>query len=104
MYVVDHTKHETLSTAILSALPILFSNFKQLFFVSSYLELYLFLSIQQISLPINTAFGQDSQGGQWVVDRLLQKVLTNLIVWSSEHELAKDTIDLMVSIVDRKDK
>ncbi|XP_033635740.1 exportin-4-like [Asterias rubens] len=58
----------------------------------------------EISLPINTAFGQDSQGGQWVVDRLLQKVLTNLIVWSSEHELAKDTIDLMVSIVDRKDK
>ncbi|XP_038078024.1 exportin-4-like isoform X2 [Patiria miniata] len=58
----------------------------------------------EISLPLNTVFGQDSAGGQWMVNFLLQKVVTNLVVWSSEHELAKDTIDLMVALVNRKDK
>ncbi|XP_022081901.1 exportin-4-like isoform X2 [Acanthaster planci] len=58
----------------------------------------------EISLPINAVFGQDSPSGQWTVNFLLQKVVTNLLVWSSEHELAKDTIDLMVALVNRKDK
>ena len=58
----------------------------------------------QISLPLNAVFGQDSPGGQWAVNFLLQKVVSNLLVWSSEHELTKDTVDLLVALVNRKDK
>ncbi|ETE73661.1 Exportin-4 [Ophiophagus hannah] len=58
----------------------------------------------QISLPFNTAFGADTEGAQWIVGYLLEKVLSNLAVWSSEQELANDTVQLLVTLVERRER
>ena len=46
----------------------------------------------QISVPLSTAFGADTEGAQWIVGYLLEKVINNLSVWSAEAELANDTV------------
>ncbi|XP_043929121.1 exportin-4 [Protopterus annectens] len=58
----------------------------------------------QISLPFNTAFGADTEGARWIVGYLLEKVLSNLSVWSSEQDLANDTVQLLVTLVERKER
>ncbi|KAM7380116.1 hypothetical protein PAMP_003431 [Pampus punctatissimus] len=54
---------------------------------------------EQISMPLSTAFGADTEGAQWIVGYLLEKVINNLSVWSSEAELANDTVELLVTLV-----
>ncbi|KAF7251050.1 Exportin-4 [Varanus komodoensis] len=58
----------------------------------------------QISLPFNTAFGADTEGAQWIVGYLLEKVISNLAVWSSEQDLANDTVQLLVTLVERRER
>ncbi|PIO34891.1 hypothetical protein AB205_0108870, partial [Aquarana catesbeiana] len=58
----------------------------------------------QISLPLNTAFGADTEGSQWIIGYLLEKVISNLSVWSSEQELANDTVQLLVALVERRER
>ncbi|XP_048350674.1 exportin-4 isoform X2 [Sphaerodactylus townsendi] len=58
----------------------------------------------QISLPFNTAFGADTEGSQWIVGYLLEKVISNLAVWSSEQDLANDTVQLLVTLVERRER
>uniref|UniRef100_A0A2K6E1R2 Exportin-4 n=1 Tax=Macaca nemestrina TaxID=9545 RepID=A0A2K6E1R2_MACNE len=58
----------------------------------------------QISLPFSTAFGADTEGSQWVIGYLLQKVISNLSVWSSEQDLANDTVQLLVTLVERRER
>lgn len=58
----------------------------------------------KISLPLSTAFGADTEGSQWIVGYLLQKVLSNLSVWSSEQDLASDTVQLLVTLVERRER
>ncbi|XP_053312418.1 exportin-4 [Spea bombifrons] len=58
----------------------------------------------QISLPFNTAFGADTEGSQWIIGYLLEKVISNLSVWSSEQELANDTVQLLVTLVERRER
>jgi hypothetical protein len=50
------------------------------------------------------AFGKDSAGGQWTVSYLVDKVLSNLMTWSSEAKLLEDTLELLLSMVDKKDR
>ncbi|KAH0517800.1 Exportin-4 [Microtus ochrogaster] len=57
----------------------------------------------QISLPLSTAFGADTEGSQWIIGYLLQKVISNLSVWSSEQDLANDTVQLLVTLVERRE-
>ncbi|KAB0391987.1 hypothetical protein E2I00_015971 [Balaenoptera physalus] len=57
----------------------------------------------QISVPFSTAFGADTEGSQWIVGYLLQKVLSNLSVCSSEQDLANDTVQLLVTLVERRE-
>ncbi|MEJ1280352.1 exportin 4 [Cricetulus griseus] len=58
----------------------------------------------QISLPLSTAFGADTEGSQWIIGYLLQKVISNLSVWSSEQDLANDTVQLLVTLVERRER
>ncbi|XP_006832027.1 PREDICTED: exportin-4 [Chrysochloris asiatica] len=58
----------------------------------------------QISVPFSTAFGADTEGSQWIIGYLLQKVISNLSVWSSEQDLASDTVQLLVTLVERRER
>ncbi|OBS59807.1 hypothetical protein A6R68_09068, partial [Neotoma lepida] len=58
----------------------------------------------KISLPLSTAFGADTEGSQWIIGYLLQKVISNLSVWSSEQDLANDTVQLLVTLVERRER
>ncbi|XP_071955681.1 exportin-4-like [Antedon mediterranea] len=58
----------------------------------------------QVSLPIVSAFGMDTAGSQWATSFLLEKVISNLSVWSSEETLANDTINLLVTLVEKKER
>ncbi|XP_064167704.1 exportin-4 [Anguilla rostrata] len=58
----------------------------------------------QISIPLSMAFGADTEGAQWIVGYLLEKVINNLSVWSSEPELANDTVELLVTLVERRER
>ncbi|XP_028847958.1 exportin-4 isoform X1 [Denticeps clupeoides] len=58
----------------------------------------------QISIPLSTAFGADTEGAQWIVGYLLEKVISNLSVWSSEAELANDTVELLVTLVEKRER
>lgn len=58
----------------------------------------------QISIPLSTAFGVDTEGAKWIVGYLLEKVINNLSVWSSEPELANDTVELLVTLVEKRER
>ncbi len=55
-------------------------------------------------MPLSTAFGADTEGAQWIVGYLLEKVINNLSVWSSEAELANDTVELLVTLVEKRER
>lgn len=55
-------------------------------------------------MPLSTAFGADTEGAQWIVGYLLEKVINNLSVWSSEPELANDTVELLVTLVEKRER
>lgn len=61
-------------------------------------------SLPQISMPLSAAFGADTEGAQWIVGYLLEKVINNLSVWSSEPELANDTVELLVTLVEKRER
>ncbi|XP_012697798.1 exportin-4 [Clupea harengus] len=58
----------------------------------------------QLSIPLSTAFGADTEGAQWIVGYLLEKVISNLSVWSSEPDLANDTVELLVCLVEKRER
>ncbi|XP_070568372.1 exportin-4-like isoform X2 [Ptychodera flava] len=58
----------------------------------------------QMSLALTAAFGRDTEGGQWSIGFLIDKILSNLSVWSSEHDLAMDTVNLLVALVQQKER
>ncbi|XP_062390462.1 exportin-4 isoform X1 [Sardina pilchardus] len=58
----------------------------------------------QMSIPLSTAFGADTEGAQWIVGYLLEKVISNLSVWSSEPDLANDTVELLVTLVEKRER
>ena len=65
-------------------------------------DLKTFVFSLKISVPFSTAFGADTEGSQWIVGYLLQKVLNNLSVCSSEQGLADDTVQLLVTLGERR--
>ena len=58
----------------------------------------------EISLSLVTAFGQNSDGAAWTINFLLAKIISNLTQLNSEPQLVQDTMLLLVSLVDGKDK
>lgn len=72
--------------------------------LASHSDLRKCISSLKISLPLSTAFGADTEGSQWIIGYLLQKVISNLSVWSSEQDLANDTVQLLVTLVERRER
>ncbi len=58
----------------------------------------------KISPTLAAAFGQDSDGGQWTVNYLVDKVVANLCLWSAEVDPATDTLNLLVTLVEKKER
>ncbi|XP_076466305.1 exportin-4-like isoform X2 [Babylonia areolata] len=58
----------------------------------------------QMSPVFSSAFGRDSEGGKWTVNFLLQKIVSNVSVWSSETSVMTDTLMMLVTLVDNKTK
>ncbi|KAJ8315064.1 hypothetical protein KUTeg_007214 [Tegillarca granosa] len=56
----------------------------------------------QISHALLSAFGRDTDGAQWTVTFLLEKILANMIVWNSEEKLVTDTMQLLNSLVESR--
>ena len=57
-----------------------------------------------MSLALTVAFGRDTEGGQWTLSFLMDKVLSNLEAWSSEAALMDDTLQLLVAMVEKREK
>uniref|UniRef100_A0AAV2JYF6 Exportin-4 n=2 Tax=Knipowitschia caucasica TaxID=637954 RepID=A0AAV2JYF6_KNICA len=78
-----------------------------MWFLRRWTKSYLLLEeklYEQISLPLSTAFGADTEGSKWIVGYLLEKVISNLSAWSAEGELATDTVELLVTLVERRER
>ncbi|KAL8573476.1 hypothetical protein ACOMHN_047747 [Nucella lapillus] len=58
----------------------------------------------QMSPSLTSAFGRDSEGGRWTVDFLLQKIISNISVWSSETSVMTDSLLLLGTLVDNRVK
>jgi len=59
---------------------------------------------QEISSALVTAFGRDTDGAKWTVNFLLDKCLSNLTRFNSQHDVLEDTIGLILSFADSKEK
>ena len=57
-----------------------------------------------MSIALCTAFGRDTEGSAWTVNFLLEKILSNLTQLHSEPAVVEDTIKLLVSLADCKEK
>ena len=57
---------------------------------------------QEISSALVTAFGRDMDGAKWTVNFLLDKCLSNLTRFNSQHDVLEDTIGLILSFADSK--
>jgi len=58
----------------------------------------------EISSALVTAFGRDTEGAKWTVNFLLDKCLSNLTRLNSEHDVLQDTVGLLLSFADSKEK
>ncbi|OWF40176.1 Exportin-4 [Mizuhopecten yessoensis] len=56
----------------------------------------------QVSPAILSAFGRDSEGAQWTIQFLLEKILSNLSCWFGEDGILEDTLSLLNSFVDNR--
>ena len=57
-----------------------------------------------MSMSVVTGFGKESEGALWVIDFLLDKALTNFKFWSAEEDVIMSTINMLVALVDDKDR
>lgn len=78
-----------------------------------YAEVNLFLTstviiiifyIFQISQLFLSGFGKDTAGAEFIIRFLLAKIQSNICYFHSEPVLLQDTVNLFVSLVDRKEK
>lgn len=57
-----------------------------------------------MSKALVAAFGHDSQAGNWTVGFLLDKINSNLSAWKSEPLLIEGTIQLLVALVESRER
>lgn len=57
-----------------------------------------------MSVALNTAFGEDTEGGRWAVSYLLDKVLCNLATQTSEAALVTDTLEMLATLVEKRER
>lgn len=58
----------------------------------------------ELSCALTAAFGQDSEGGMWTVGFLMDKIILNIQTWSSEVKLATDTLEMLLSLVSKRQR
>lgn len=58
----------------------------------------------EMSMPFLSAFGQHSEGAMWTVNYLLGKVESNLRTFSSEPAITDGSVQLLIGLVDLRDK
>ncbi|KAK2113651.1 Exportin-4 [Saguinus oedipus] len=76
-------------------------------FLKRWLKTYLLVDeklYDQISLPFSTAFRAGAEGSQWITGYLLEKVISNFSVWSSEQDLVNDIVQLLVTLMERRER
>lgn len=54
--------------------------------------------ILQVSVTLSSALGNGTPSGQWLVSFLIDKVISNLTVWSSDQSIADSSVELLSSI------
>lgn len=59
---------------------------------------------QQLSVALTSAFGRDSEGAAWTLNYLLSVVEQMLRLRSAEPGLVEDTVNLLVTMVDSKER
>jgi hypothetical protein len=55
-------------------------------------------------LAIVAAFGQNTEGAAWTINFVLEKIISNLTSMNSEPKLVEDTVNLLVALVDTKER
>ena len=68
-------------------------------------EVYLMLSepdYGQVSVPLVTSFGKESESARWFVGFVLRKILSNLHGWISESSVLENTAQLLVTLMSNK--
>ncbi|XP_066276643.1 exportin-4-like [Branchiostoma lanceolatum] len=58
----------------------------------------------QVSLPLTCAFGQGSDSASLAVQTLVSKVVSNFQVWTSEGEVTEDTVQLLLTLTENRDR
>ncbi|GFR98351.1 exportin-4 [Elysia marginata] len=58
----------------------------------------------EMSLPLATAFGLDTEGVRWTFNFILQKIFTTLSVWTSEPVLISDTLELLTDMAEQSSR
>ncbi|KAG8318071.1 Exportin-4 [Homalodisca vitripennis] len=58
----------------------------------------------EISMPLVSAFGQHTDGAMWTMNYLLNKIESNLCLRNSEPVLVKESVNLLTSLVEVRDK
>lgn len=59
---------------------------------------------KQLSVALTSAFGRDSEGAAWTLNYLLSVVEQMLRLRSAEPGLVEDTVNLLVTMVDSKER
>ncbi len=75
--------------------------------LSKVCEVYLMLSepdYGQVSVPLVTSFGKESESARWFVGFVLGKVLSNLHGWMSESSVLESTAQLLVTLMTNKSR
>ena len=60
--------------------------------------LQLLHAMLQVSVTLSSAIGNGTPTGQWLVSFLIDKVISNLTVWSSDQSVADSSVELLSSI------
>ena len=56
----------------------------------------------QVSKALWAGFGRDTEGAQWTIQFLLDKILISLAAWNSEEKTMQDILQFLVTLVDNK--
>jgi len=62
------------------------------------------VSYTEISTTILQVFGEDSPAASWVLNFLLDRILCNIKIFKNEPEIIKQTTQLLISLVETKNK
>ena len=58
----------------------------------------------QVSVPLVTSFGKESESARWFVGFVLRKILSNLHGWISESSVLENTAQLLVTVMSNKSR